>query len=137
MSAFYAEIASTILRIVLALMGILLTAVVIPWIKGSAIPWMKEKQLYGLVTKFVHAAEKLAETGAIDRSAKKDYVVSLLKGKGYEITDETEAFIESAVKELDMAVEFGVGEILDAFEDESEDESSDSDDMEATEEVAC
>lgn len=133
MSAFYAEIASSILRIVLALMGILLTAVVIPWIKGSAIPWMKEKQLYGLVTKFVHAAEKLAETGAIDRSSKKDYVVGLLESKGYDITAETEAFIESAVKELDMAVEFGVGEILEAFEDETDD----SENMEAAEEVDC
>lgn len=133
MNAFYTEIASGILQIVLALMGILLTAVVVPWLKGSAIPWMKEKQLYSIVTKFVYAAEKLAETGAIDRSKKKDYVVNLLKGKGYNITSETEAFIESAVKELDMAVEFGVDEIIGAFEDES----GEAEDMEAAEEVVC
>lgn len=133
MNAFYAEIASGILQIVLALMGIILTAVVVPWLRGSAIPWMKEKQLYSLVTKFVHAAEKLAETGVIDRVAKKDYVISMLKNKGYDITDETEAFIESAVKELDMAVKFGVGEIIGAFEDEA----SESEDAEADEEVDC
>lgn len=132
MNAFYGEIASGILQIVCALIGILLTAVVAPWLKTSAIPWMKEKQLYGLVKKFVQAAEKLAETGALERGEKKDYVVNLLEQKGYHMNAETEAFIESAVKELDMAVEAGWGEILETFEEEVD---ADPEDMEATEEV--
>ena len=118
MNAFYGEIASGILQIVCALIGILLTAVVVPWLKTSAIPWMKEKQLYGLVKKFVQAAEKLAETGALECVEKKDYVVNLLVQKGYRMNDEIEAFIESAVKELDMAVGAGWGEILDVFDEE-------------------
>lgn len=132
MNAFYGEIASGILQIVCALIGILLTAVVVPWLKTSAIPWMKEKQLYGLVKKFVQAAEKLAETGALERGEKKDYVVNLLEQKGYHMNAETEAFIESAVKELDMAVEAGWGEILETFEEEVD---ADPEDMETTEEV--
>lgn len=132
MNAFYGEIASGILQIVCALIGILLTAVVVPWLKTSAIPWMKEKQLYGLVKKFVQAAEKLAETGVLDREDKKKYVVDLLEQKGYHMNAETEAFIESAVKELDMTVEAGWGEILDTFEEEVD---ADSEDMEAAEEV--
>lgn len=119
MNAFYSEITSGILQIICALIGIILTAVIVPWLRGSAIPWMKDKQLYSIVTKFVHAAEKLAETGVIDRGTKKDYVINLLKDKGFDITAETEAFIESAVKELDMAVEFGMEEILEVFEDET------------------
>ena len=119
MNAFYSEIASGILQIICALIGIILMVVVVPWLRGSAIPWMKDKQLYSIVTKFVHAAEKLAETGVIDRGTKKDYVISLLKDKGFDITAEAEAFIESAVKELDMAVEFGMEEILEVFEDET------------------
>lgn len=132
MNAFYGEIASGILQIVCALIGILLTAVVVPWLKTSAIPWMKEKQLYGLVKKFVQAAEKLAETGVLDREDKKKYVVDLLEQKGYHMNAETEAFIESAVKELDMTVEAGWGEILDTFEEEVD---ADPEDMEAAEEV--
>lgn len=132
MNAFYGEIASGILQIVCALIGILLTAVVVPWLKTRAIPWMKEKQLYGLVKKFVQAAEKLAETGALEREDKKDYVVNLLEQKGYHMNAEAEAFIESAVKELDMAAEAGWGEILDTFEEEVD---ADPEDMEATEEV--
>ncbi len=83
--------------------------------------------------KFVQAAEKLAETGVLERGDKKEYVVGLLEQKGYHINAETEAFIESAVKELDMALEAGWGEILDTFEDDNE---ADAGDMEATEEVA-
>lgn len=120
MNAFYNEIANGVLQIVCAVIGILLTAIVVPWLKHNAIPWLKEKQLYGIVSKFVHAAEKLAETGVIDRESKRNYVVSLLKNKGYDITPETEAFIESAVKELDMAAKLGIDEILGVFEDEED-----------------
>lgn len=117
MDAFYGEIASGVLQIVCALIGILLTVVIGPWLKTSAIPWMKEKQLYGLVKKFVQAAEKLSETGALESADKKCYVVHLLEQKGYPMTAETEAFIESAVKELDMAIAAGWSEVFESFED--------------------
>lgn len=133
MNSFYNEIASAALQIVCALIGIFLTVVVVPWLNGSVIPWLKEKQLYGLVSKFVQAAEKLAETGAIDRESKKNYVVKLLRDKGYTITEEVEAFIESAVKELDMAVDSGLSEIFDVFEEEVPGDAPE--DEEAAEEV--
>lgn len=115
MDALYSEIASGILQVVCAMIGILLTAVIVPWIKASAIPWLKEKQLYGLCTKFVRAAEKLAKTGAIDKAEKKKYVVKLLTDKGVKVTPEVDAFIESAVEELDLAVESGIGLIAKEF----------------------
>lgn len=133
MNSFYNEIASAALQIVCALIGIFLTVVVVPWLNGSVIPWLKEKQLYSLVSKFVQAAEKLAETGAIDRESKKNYVVKLLRDKGYTITEEVEAFIESAVKELDMAVDSGLSEIFEVFEEE--DPGDTPEDEEAAEEV--
>lgn len=135
MNAFYSEIASAILQIVCALIGLVMTAVVVPWLKGVAIPWMKEKRIYGLVSKFVYAAEKLAETGVIDKESKKDYVVELLKRKGYAVTDEVEAFIESAVKELDMSFESGIGEILDTFGEDDNDSEAKPENTEAAEEV--
>lgn len=127
MEAFYTEIAGGILQVVCALIGVLLTAVVVPWLKTSAIPWMKEKQLYGLVQKFVQAAEKLAETGVLERKDKKQYVVKLLEQSGYNVNMETEAFIESAVKELDMTMQTGWDEIVEVFEDEDEAETEEAD----------
>lgn len=125
MNAFYTEISIGILQIVCALIGLAVSAVVVPWLKTSAIPWMREKQLYGLVQKFVQAAEKMAETGALDREKKKSYVVGLLEEKGYVVDDELEAFIESAVKELDMTVESGWEDIVEIFDD-TEDEAENS-----------
>lgn len=127
MEAFYTEIAGGILQVVCALIGVLLTAVVVPWLKTNAIPWMKEKQLYGLVQKFVQAAEKLAETGVLERKDKKQYVVKLLEQSGYNVNMETEAFIESAVKELDMTMQTGWDEIVEVFEDEDEAETEEAD----------
>lgn len=127
MEAFYTEIAGGILQVVCALIGVLLTAVVVPWLKTSAIPWMKEKQLYSLVQKFVQAAEKLAETGVLERKDKKQYVVKLLEQNGYKVNAETEAFIESAVKELDMTMQTGWDEIVEVFEDEDEMETEEAD----------
>ena len=88
---------------------------------------MKEKQLYGLVQKFVQAAEKLAETGVLERKDKKQYVVKLLEQSGYNVNMETEAFIESAVKELDMTMQTGWDEIVEVFEDEDEAETEEAD----------
>lgn len=90
------------IEIVFSLLGILVTAIIIPWIKNNAIPWLKEKQLYSTVDKFVKAAEKFAENHDID---KKTYVLNLLEAKGIKATPVVEALIESAVKELDLIKE--------------------------------
>lgn len=88
------------------------------YIKTALIPWLKEKQLYSTVKKFVQAAEKLGSTGAIGKDKKKAYVVTLLESKGIEVTPEIDALIESAVQELDNAV----GEIIGALGDEPDPE---------------
>ena len=113
---FYSEIATAVLQLVVAILSVVMSALVLPWVKDTAIPWLKEKRLYSVVQKFVLAAEKLGETGAISRSEKKDYVIGLLIDKGFMVNDEVEAFIESAVKEMDILVESGFGEIVEEFE---------------------
>lgn len=119
------EIASAILQIVLAIVSAVMSVLVIPWLKSTVFPWLKEKRLYSLVTKFVQAAEKLSETGIIDRDEKRNYVIRLLRDKGYLIDNETIALIESAVKELDMIVD-SVGDIIiDEFEESDEPVKSD------------
>lgn len=78
------------------------------------LPWMKEKGLYSTIQKFVQAAEKLAETGVIDKADKKEWVWALLERTGVKRTDKTDAMIESAVKELDwMSEELALGIIGD------------------------
>ena len=84
------------------------------YIKTALIPWLKEKQLYSTVQKFVQAAEKLGSAGAIGKDKKKAYVVTLQESKGIEVTPEIDALIESAVRELDNAV----GEIIGVLGDE-------------------
>lgn len=111
----YSEVASSIVRLVCAGIGLVFSVVVIPWIKNTAIPWLVEKRVYNLVAKYVSAAEKLGESGAIDKSTKKDYVVRLLKSKGIEVTAEIEAFIESAVEALDIAIQNGISDVADEF----------------------
>lgn len=120
MNTFYGEIASGVAKIVFAVIGIIMTVIVAPWLKNSVIPWMKEKHFYGLVKKFVQAAEKLAETGILEKEQKKEYVENLLNEKGYTLNDETEAYIESAVKELDLAIEAGMAEIFEAFDEDAD-----------------
>lgn len=105
------ELVGAIAQIVFAVISAVASAIVIPWLKSSVLPWLKEKQLYSTVQKFVQAAEKLDETGVLDHTAKKDYVIGLLRNKGYTINGEVEALIESAVKELDMIAD-SIGEIF-------------------------
>ena len=65
------------------------------------VPWLKEKKVYSVVKKAVYAAEKWAETHEIDKKA---YAVEKLEAAGIKATPVIEAFIESAVKELDIAL---------------------------------
>ena len=119
MSTFYGEIANGILKIVGVIIGIVFTTVIVPWLKSVFIPWTKEKKIYSLVQRFVHAAEKIGETMDMSGKEKKQYVISLLEANGYVLNPEIDAFIESAVKEMDMLMDGYMGEILNAFEDET------------------
>lgn len=90
-----------VLEIILTVISLVVSYYVIPYIKKDFIPWLKEKRLYGTIKKFVQAAEKMAESGMIEKADKKSMVIKLLENKGIAVDITTEAFIESCVKELD------------------------------------
>lgn len=75
-------VVNNLLEIVFAVLGASFTALVIPWLKDTGLPWLKEKRLYSIVKKFVEAAEKQAEAGTIDKATKKRFVVELLEANG-------------------------------------------------------
>lgn len=110
-------VVNNLLEIVFAVLGASFTALVIPWLKDTGLPWLKEKRLYSIVKKFVEAAEKQAEAGTIDKATKKRFVVELLEANGITVTPEINAFIEAAVKELDLAEKNAIGEIGKIFSD--------------------
>ena len=122
MEEFAKLIIPNLLEFVVSLILAVVSCFLLPWIRRVAapfiretvVPWLKEKRLYGIVQHFVEAAEKLAENNKID---KKEYVLNMLKDKGIEITPEIEAYIESAVKKLDLTVNDVVGEITGAIKD--------------------
>ena len=87
---------------IIATISIIVSYRVVPAIKTDLIPWLKEKRLDDIIERFVEAAEKMAESGQIEKKDKKDTVIKLLTEKGIEITDEIDALIEAAVKELDI-----------------------------------
>ncbi len=91
-----------ILEIILTVISLVVTYYVVPYIKNDLIPWLKEKRLYSIIKNFVQAVEKMAEAGAIQKCDKKTFVIELLERKGIAVTEDVDAYIESAVKELDM-----------------------------------
>lgn len=110
-------------KIVISVIGILITSVVLPWFKKDVIPWLKEKELYNIVKGYVKAAEKLKQTEPdID---KHEYVVSQLKKRGIEIDEEVLSKIETAVMELDIEFLDGLMKIfgLKSEEEEAEKET--------------
>jgi len=112
MNEFLNLLVNNLMEIVFAAIGIAFTTVVIPWVKDTAIPWLKEKRLYSMVQRFVNAAEKKAEAGSLAKALKKDYVIERLEAMGVTVTTEVDAFIEAAVKELDIAANAMVGELV-------------------------
>ena len=99
---------STIRLLVYVVVAVLL----VPWLKNSLIPWLKEKRLYGVILRFVKAAEKLGGSGKIDKAAKLDYVVGMLAKRGITLTPEVRALIESAVYAIDEEVAKNVNTLL-------------------------
>lgn len=113
MNNFLELLISNVLEIVIAGIFLLLTTFVTPWcknvvgpfIKNVVIPWLEEKRIYGIVKRFVEAAEKLAEKESFDKKA---WVIGKLVDKRIKITPEVEAYIETACKEIDMIVKKAV-----------------------------
>ncbi len=103
-----------ILEIILTIISLVISYYVIPYIKSDLIPWLKEKRLYSIVKNFVQAAEKMAETGVINKTDKKAKVIELLQSQGVNVDSTIETFIESCVKELDIAASVIVDEIIEA-----------------------
>lgn len=106
------SILPNILEIVLTIVSLIISYYVIPCIKRDLVPWLKEKHIYSIVKNFVQAVEKMAETGAIDKTTKKAKVLELLQSKGITVDSTIETFIESCVKELDMLASVVVEEIV-------------------------
>lgn len=109
---------SGLMQLVFAVAGAAFTGIFVPWMVKTGLPWLKEKRIYSIVRKFVQAAEQQAEAGFIRKGDKKEYVEKMLVAKGITITDEVDAFIESAVKELDLAAQNAMVQIGELSEDE-------------------
>lgn len=105
------SISGNVFEIIATIITLVVSYYIIPAIKNDLVPWLKEKRIYETIKKLVNAAEKMAETNAIEKGDKKSTVIALLKEKGIEVTKEIEALIESAVKELDIIVDTTITEI--------------------------
>lgn len=91
-----------IVNAVIALVALLITAFVIPWLKKKAAGCDMEK-LLSWVNIAVAAAEQLYTT--VQGDEKKQYALDFLKAKGYEVdSEDINNAIEAAVLELHNAL---------------------------------
>lgn len=88
-------------NIIASIISIWVAYYVIPYITTSLIPFLREKRIYNIVAIGVQAAEKLANSGQINKVDKKEYVCTFLRKKGIPVTKEVETFIESVCQQLD------------------------------------
>ena len=93
-----------IILAVIALLGSIMTALVIPWMRGK-MSAQKYEVMVALIKTGVFAAEKLY--GTKEGQKKKEYVLNLLKENGYildidNVEESINAVIEAMVKELDI-----------------------------------
>lgn len=93
---------TNIIEIVIALIGAIITAFVIPWLRIKTTTAQRETTAT-IVKTLVYAAEQIFGSGAGEE--KLQYVADMLKSHGYEIdvndiTDDLRITIESAVSEL-------------------------------------
>ena len=106
------SILSNIMEIVATIISLVVAYYVIPCIKNDLVPWLKERRLHSIIKSFVQAAEKLAESGVIEKCNKKSEVIKFLENKGIVVDETIEAFIESCVKELDLVTSVVYEEII-------------------------
>ena len=109
-----------IIKLIFSILAMLFSAVILPWLVSTALPWLKEKRLYSIIFKYVEAAEKKAHSGIIPKEDKKRFVKSLLEGKGIEVTAEIDALIEAAVTELDNTAAHAIFLIHEAMQYEQQ-----------------
>ncbi len=116
MNAIITQALSYIIKaLFLALAGVLTF-----YVKTTVVPWLKDKQLYSVVKRYVQAAEKLFSTGQLVSGAeKKKYVISLLESKGIACGPEIHALIESAVEELDQLKDTVVSALIEGQTEET------------------
>lgn len=114
-SNLYPMITQCAMDILKIIITAIFSVIIIPWVKKSAIPWLQEKHLYGLIKKFVRAAEKLGENGTIAKEAKLDYVTALLAKRGVNVGPEVRAMIESAVGDLDDEFAHNIQQLVNAI----------------------
>ena len=92
-----------IVTAVLALIAALITRYVIPWIKAKT-TLEQQKRIQAAIDTVVFAAEKLYGSGK--GKEKKEYVLTQLRAKGFDINDEmVGAGIEAAIMALDLKTE--------------------------------
>lgn len=102
---------NNLLDIIIAIISIVVSYFIIPAIKNDLIPFLKEKRILNIIKKFVEGVEKMAESGIIEKSNKKEKVIELLTNKGITVTPEIDVLIEACVKELDIIVDTVVSEV--------------------------
>lgn len=90
------------LEVIIAILSIVVSYYVIPAIKADLIPFLQEKRMLNVIKSLVEAAEKMAESGIIEKCDKKAKVIELLNKKGITVSEEIDALIEACVKELDL-----------------------------------
>ena len=129
----WAQIALIIFRLVLAVLTAVSGCIIIPWLRREGIPWLKEHRLYGLVSKFVFAAEKTYQNAENAGEDKYKYVIECLTNKGIEITNEVRDYIESAVEELDLFTLEALGGLADLFIEDYDEEEEDEQEADETE----
>ena len=98
-------ILSNVFEIIIGVLSIVVAKYVLPLIQTELKPWLEEKRVYNLVSKFVNAAEKLASTGAIKKTDKKEYVLKLLEQNGVIVNETISSFVEAAVQQLDIVID--------------------------------
>lgn len=114
-SNLYPMITQCAMDILKIIITVIFSAIIIPWVKKSAIPWLQEKQLYGVIKQFVRAAEKLGENGTIAKETKLEYVTALLAKRGVKVGPEVRAMIESAVGDLDDELAHNMQQLVNAI----------------------
>lgn len=98
-------ILSNVFEIIIGVLSIVVVKYILPLIQTELKPWLEEKRVYNLASTFVEAAEKLAETGVINKTDKKEYVLNLLEQNGIVVNETISAFVEAAVKNLDLVID--------------------------------
>jgi len=115
-NALYPLIMDGAISVIRIILYVVFAVLLIPWVKNFAIPWLKEKQLYGIVQRLVRAAEKMGDAGIISKEDKLNYVAGLLERYGVVVTPEVRALIESAVGTLDDEMAKNIAAVVKEFE---------------------